>query len=495
MSDAAWGGLAVPSGHGPGGGPRWLDAYRRRIAVTDAALVVTVVAAALVVQLVLGDPSVAPSGDRNVIVNYPTVSLLLVVTWFTLLFAHGTRDGRVLGTGIPEYKTIFSAGMTLFAGVAIAAVFAKIDISRSYLLITVPLATGALIAARHVHRDLLRRERRNGRMSRRVVLLGSYESASHVALELSRNPEAGYLVRGACIAGGGPSPHLEGGTVPVLGGLDDVLASLAAAGADTVVVTGSDDLSPARLRALSWALEPGRFHLVVAPGLSGVGGPRIHTRPVAGLPLIHVETPRFTGGRWVVKRAFDIVLSALLLLVLALPLLVVAALVKVTSKGPALYGQERIGMNGSTFTMQKFRSMRVGADDELQSLLESQGTAGTPLFKVADDPRVTPLGKVIRRFSIDEFPQLLNVLGGSMSLVGPRPQRSAEVALYDTAARRRLLLKPGMGGLWQVSGRSNLSWEDAIKLDLYYVENWSVLGDLVILFRTAKQVVAPEGAH
>jgi len=473
---------------------RWQDTYRRRVALSDTIIVALVVVVALLVQLLAGEDRVAPAGDRQVILNYPTVSVFLFVLWSILLVLHGARDIRVLGTGAPEYKTILSVGLTLFALVAVAAVFLKIDISRAYLLATVPVGTFVLIASRMLARAGAKFERRRGKMTSRVVLLGSHETASHVARELTRHPEAGYAVTAACLAGPAPSGTLDGSDVPVVGGLDDLMDALEHHGADTVVVTGSDELSPGRLREISWGLEPGRFHLVVAPGLTGIGGPRIHTRPVAGLPLVHVETPRFDGGRWIVKRAFDIVGSTLLLLVLSVPLLIIAMLVKTTSAGPALYGQERVGVNGSTFTMWKFRSMQNGADHQLQDLLKKQGTSEAPLFKVINDPRVTKVGKVLRRYSLDEFPQLINVLLGSMSLVGPRPQRPAEVALYDSAARRRLLLKPGMGGLWQVSGRSNLGWEDAVKLDLFYVENWSILGDVMILGRTAKQVVLPDGA-
>ncbi|MDF2994129.1 MAG: gumD, partial [Microbacterium sp.] len=177
-------------------------------------------------------------------------------------------------------------------------------------------------------------------------------------------------------------------------------------------------------------------------------------------------------------------------------LIAVAIAVSTTSSGPLLYRQQRIGQHGRPFSMLKFRSMRVGAERELKALLDAQGTSEKPLFKVKDDPRITPVGRFIRKYSLDELPQLFNVLGGSMSIVGPRPQIAAEVALYTDAARRRLLARPGLTGLWQVSGRSSLDWEDAVRLDLYYVENWSLVGDLAILAKTAKAVLAPgESAH
>jgi exopolysaccharide biosynthesis polyprenyl glycosylphosphotransferase len=232
----------------------------------------------------------------------------------------------------------------------------------------------------------------------------------------------------------------------------------------------------------------------MAPSLTDIAGPRIHARPVAGLPLIHVETPRYQGADRFLKRAFDLVVSAGLLMVLSLPLLVVALLIVSTSPGGVFFAHERIGKRGRPFKMLKFRSMVADADAGLASLLRAQGTDDRPLFKVVDDPRVTKVGSFLRRYSIDEIPQLMNVLRGEMSLVGPRPQVAREVALYDNAATRRLFVKPGMTGLWQVSGRSNLSWDESVRLDLYYVENWSLTADLSIMARTVRAVFAKDGA-
>jgi exopolysaccharide biosynthesis polyprenyl glycosylphosphotransferase len=280
------------------------------------------------------------------------------------------------------------------------------------------------------------------------------------------------------------------------GGFDDLTEALAATGADTVVITSADDLPPERVRQLSWSLEPGRQHLVVAPSLTDIGGPRIHTRPVQGLPLIHVETPTYSGRKLYTKRAFDLVGSSALIIVLSPILLVLALLVKTTSPGPVFFRQERVGLDGTTFRMIKFRSMVVDAEARLQELSKLDRAAGNDvLFKMRNDPRVTRVGGFMRRYSLDEVPQLFNVLIGDMSLVGPRPPLAKEVALYDTHVHRRFLVKPGMTGLWQVSGRSNLSWEDSVRLDLFYVENWSMMGDLILLWRTVRTVARSEGAY
>ena len=248
------------------------------------------------------------------------------------------------------------------------------------------------------------------------------------------------------------------------------------------------------MRELSWSLEPGRQHLVVAPSLTDIGGPRIHTRPVAGLPLIHVETPRYEGMKLYTKRGFDLVGSALLILLLSPFLAIIGIAIRLSTPGTVLFRQDRVGINGHQFKMLKFRSMVTDAEAQLAGLRElSEGNA--VMFKMKDDPRITPIGKFLRRFSLDELPQLFNVFGGSMSLVGPRPPLEKEVSEYENHVHRRFLVKPGVTGLWQVSGRSNLSWEDTVRLDLYYVENWSMTGDVAILWRTAKAVLAREGAY
>ncbi|WP_288871274.1 sugar transferase [uncultured Microbacterium sp.] len=281
-------------------------------------------------------------------------------------------------------------------------------------------------------------------------------------------------------------PQLE-----VLGDIRSAERALDAASIDALIIVGSDDIDPETMRRLGYAVADRDIHMIMAPALTDVAGPRLHATPVAGLPLVHVDFPRMEGGKRFLKRAFDIVGSTALLILFSPVFLATAIAIKIDGPGPIFYHQERIGRGGKTFGMRKFRSMVANADDQLASLLDLQGSSETPLFKVSDDPRITKIGRFLRKHSIDELPQLVNVVRGDMSLVGPRPQRAAEVALYDDIALRRLAVKPGMSGLWQVSGRSSLSWEETIRLDLYYVENWSLTQDVVILFRTIRAVVAP----
>ena len=473
----------------------WHHDYAMRVVLTDFLVLIWVVFGVQIAWLGFSTP-VNFSNDTMTTLSYSTISVVTIFAWMLTLRLYGTRESRVLGTGTAEYKAIADGTLRLFGLIAIIAFLVKIDLARGYILIALPLGLAILLFSRWIWRQWLGAERRMGRCSSQVLLVGSSASAAHLARELGKQPETGYHVVGACIPGPKTSAqpqNLPDTDIPVIGTLDTIMVALTASGADTVIITSADELPPERVRELSWGLEPGRQHLVVAPSLTDIGGPRIHTRPVAGFPLIHVETPNFEGGKRFAKRAFDLAGSGMLLLVLSPALIVLAVLVALTSDGPVFYCQERVGLNGQLFNMLKFRTMRVNADDQLAELLAAQGTADRPLFKVRNDPRLTRVGGALRKYSLDEFPQLLNVFRGDMSLVGPRPQREGEVNLYDSAAHRRLFVKPGMSGLWQVSGRSNLSWEDSIRLDLYYVENWSLTGDIVILWRTMRAVVAPAG--
>lgn len=475
----------------------WREIYARRVVITDALVLIWVTFGVQIAWLGFDTRDVAFRGDYfQLAFSYTGLSVVLILLWMALLGLTGTRSHRIIGSGPDEYKLIVTATFRLFGLVAIVAYLFRLDVARGYILIAFPFGIAVLMFSRWIWRQWLRSERRNGRYVSRVLLVGSQVTATHLARELGRQTEAGFAVVGACLPTGAMGGFLPGTTVPVSGNMGSVLEAIEATGADTVAVTSAEELTPQGIRELSWSLEAGRYHLIVAPSLTDIGGPRIHTRPVAGLPLIHVETPRYSGLKHIGKRLLDIGGSLLLLIVASLLLVTVAIVIKATSPGPILYRQERVGLNGKHFNMLKFRSMAVDADAQLHALLESQGTSTRPLFKVQNDPRITPVGAFLRKYSVDELPQLLNVLRGDMSLVGPRPQRDGEVELYDSAAHRRLLLKPGMSGLWQVSGRSSLSWEDSIRLDLYYVENWSIAGDIIILWRTLRAVISPGGeAH
>ncbi|MCR2784962.1 MULTISPECIES: sugar transferase [unclassified Microbacterium] len=441
----------------------------------------------------LGNVEVTVRADSRLSeVSYWAFSAMLVLLWMWMLSLFDTRDSRIIGSGPTEYTSIMRASMALFGGIAIVAFLTRVDVARGYLLISLPFGMGVLLFVRWLWRQWLVAKRSVGEYSARVLLVGSRQSVLDIAAELVRAPSSGYRIVGACVPGASEHETLAATTIPIVGDVSAVDHAVAATGADTVIVTSTDELPPNKVKQISWGLEAGRQHLVIAPSIMDVAGPRIQTRPVAGLPLIHVETPRFSGGQRVVKRAMDLAASIVGVVVISPLLAFFAVAVRLSSEGPVFFRQRRIGLGGREFTMLKFRTMVVNAEELIDELRDQQRDSGNEvLFKMKDDPRVTRIGRIMRRFSLDELPQLFNVIGGSMSLVGPRPPLPREVVMYEQHVHRRFLSKPGITGLWQVSGRSTLSWEDSVRLDLSYVDNWSLVSDLVILAKTVKAVLAP----
>ncbi|MER7796451.1 sugar transferase [Microbacterium sp. NPDC096154] len=425
--------------------------------------------------------------------SYTLASTVLIILWMIALTLRDSRDPRIIGVGWEEYRRVVEASFSLFGVIAIVAYLWQINIARGFLLISLPIGVVLLVITRWLWRQWVQVKRSQGQYAARALLLGSPASIAHIARELHRSPWAGYEVVGACVPGGQAGMRIPGVDVATFGDVevDDIGAALAATGADTVIVTSTDELSAERVKAISWELEAGRQHLVVAPSLTDVAGPRIQMRPVAGLPLIHVETPRFSAGQRFAKRALDLFASVLGVIVLSPLLLVLAIIVKAGSPGPVLFRQVRVGFEGREFTMLKFRSMVEGAETQLEQLRLRADAGNEVMFKMRDDPRMTRVGKFMRRYSLDELPQLFNVIAGQMSLVGPRPPLPSEVERYADHVHRRFLVKPGITGLWQVSGRSTLSWDDTVRLDLSYVDNWSLLGDLLILLKTGRAALAP----
>jgi exopolysaccharide biosynthesis polyprenyl glycosylphosphotransferase len=468
---------------------RWPLRYARRLLAVDLVAVATAVTAAHL--LWLGDPATRVPSDRGLLsLTYGQTSLLLGLAWFVALAVVDSRDEREVGAGATEYRRVASASLITFTVALVAAFFLDLDLSRIWTSTVFPLGLALLLGGRWAARQWLVARRVKGAYSHRVVLIGSSASVAATARDLAREPGHGYRVVGVALTDGPTAGRFAG--LPIVGDVDGVPSVLEDLQADTVIATSSDHLPADRIRDLAWQLEPRRHQLVVAPSLTDVGGSRIHLRPAAGLPLIHVETPHYTGAKRYLKRGFDVAASGLALVILAPVFAAIAALIAKDSAGGVFYSQERVGRDGETFRILKFRSMFADADARRAEL-----TAGMSkgLFKMADDPRITPIGKVLRRFSLDELPQLINVLRGEMSLVGPRPALPSEVSEYDRRELRRLAVTPGLSGLWQVSGRSNLDWADGIRLDLYYVENWSLTQDLVILWRTAKAVLTSDGAY
>jgi exopolysaccharide biosynthesis polyprenyl glycosylphosphotransferase len=466
--------------------------YARRLVLTDLIVVILAVGGAQVIWFGFDGADLALGRRTQVVVAYTLVSIVIAALWLATLKLYGTRDARVIGSGSTEYKRIVDATFWLFGVFAIVAYLAKIELARGYFLTALPFGFVLLVMSRWLWRQWLHRRRSAGEFTSSVLLIGSRAKVAHVAESIRKERSAGLTVVAVLIPRGRAGETFAG--APVLGDFSSIVSALEESGAKTIVLTDSDDLPHSAIRTLSWDLESRGVSLIVVPALTDVAGPRIHARPVSGLPLIHVEFPVFEGRRHVVKRAFDIVFAAFALALLSPLFLLITILIRTDSPGRAFFVQERVGLNGAPFTMLKFRSMSDDAEEQLASLLDQSDGSGV-LFKLKQDPRVTRIGRFLRRHSLDELPQFINVLRGEMSLVGPRPPLVSEVAQYDDATRRRLLVKPGVTGLWQVSGRSNLSWEDSVRLDLFYVENWSLTGDLVLLYRTVRAVLKPHGAY
>ncbi|MFE5835275.1 sugar transferase [Arthrobacter sp. NPDC056493] len=429
---------------------------------------------------------------------YLWLSLGLVVAWWLMLGAWNSRQSRVLGSGADEYKRVAAASLWLFGLVAIFSYVLRFDTARGYVGIALPVGLLGLLLARYLFRQHLNVRRQAGQSMSRLLILGGPSAVSHLAGTLMKARHAGYLPIAAYTPAATDQNIAQSiAGLPVLGNepaVDAILDAIQDCAADSVAVSAGVQLHPQMLRHLGWELASRNVGLIMAPALTDIAGPRIHTQQVAGLPLIHVTTPTLEGGQRVAKRLFDIAVSGILIVVMAPLMAVLAVLIKLDSRGPILFKQERVGIEGAHFKMLKFRSMVMDAEARLADL-EHRNEGNGVLFKLKNDPRVTRVGGFLRRASLDELPQLFNIFGGSMSLVGPRPPLPREVEAYERDVRRRLLVKPGLTGLWQVSGRSNLSWQDSVRLDLYYVENWSLAGDLVILLRTVRAVFHSTGAY
>ncbi|WP_293320304.1 sugar transferase [Mycobacterium sp.] len=472
----------------------WHQRYSRLLSISDSLIVCGSVFLAQFVRF----------GHSPNISGYPgpvmtLFSFVFVMLWLSSLAIFETRSARVIGAGIDEYRRIGSASFWTFGIIAMVTLLVRVELARGYLAVALPVGTTGLLASRSIWRRHVRRRREHGDYQTTVLAIGDRHNVCRVVRELDHNPCDGFVVAGACIPGSGPPSGetltVEGHELPILGDESHVLAAIDRCGAGAVVVTQTKGFGITAIRYLIWQLETMDVDLLVSPGVWDVAEARLSLQPIAGFPMLHVEKPQYSGAQQFQKRAFDFCFS-LGALLLASPLLIAAAIaIKLTSKGPVFYHSERIGINGEPFTMLKLRTMVVDADKQLDRLLPLNEGAGGILFKMRKDPRVTPVGRILRRFSIDEFPQFINVIKQDMSVVGPRPPLRREVENYDGDVRRRLLVKPGVTGLWQVKGRSELSWEESVRLDLSYVDNWSMAGDLMCIAKTLKAVLAKNGAY
>ncbi|MFB7591613.1 sugar transferase [Streptomyces sp. NPDC056169] len=464
----------------------WEQRYRRAVITSDTVATAFVVAA---IGGFFGARDAANWHEKWRILAFGTELLVLGA-----LAVSRAWSPAVLGQGAEEFRRL---GRSLFAAVVVLALGGIALTSTNiklWIFVAIPAIALVTMTERYLLRLWLHKQRKEGRCLRPVLAAGSLATVRDLINRTRKFPHLGWRVEAVCTADrpGRDGDHLDG--VPVVGRLADVAGHVRRDGYRVVAVTPDPHWSPDRLQRLAWNLEGSDAEMVVAPVLMEVAGPRLHVDAVLGIPLLRVSMPTFSGGPRAVKEVVDRLGAAVLLMLFAPLMVVVGLLVMVDSRGGPVYRQRRVGKDGREFTILKFRTMVADADRARAALTDRNEGAGL-LFKLRRDPRVTRVGSVLRRYSIDELPQLFNVLTGSMSLVGPRPPLPEESAAYGPDIRRRLLVKPGLTGLWQISGRSDLSWEEAVRLDLRYVEDWSLALDTVILWKTLRAVLYGQGAY
>jgi exopolysaccharide biosynthesis polyprenyl glycosylphosphotransferase len=466
---------------------KWERSYVAAVIAIDAAAALVAAATAYVGRF--GDHPAS-----SYLWGYIALSASLPVLWLAAMWVARAYETRFLTVGYEEFRRVLVAAVAVIATVGTFSWATKAEVARGYVIIALPLATMLTLLGRYSARKFVHRRRRTGDFMSDVLLVGHGHPAADLVRQMRRDAHHGMRIVGACVPNGSQSEELAAVGVPVLGSFEDVDKLVPGTAADAVAVLACPEMDGSALRRLSWSLARSGIDLLVAPALMDVTGPRIAIRPVCGLPLLHVDEPALSGGRRIAKGCADRAVSAVAVLIL-LPLLVAIGLaVRLTSRGPALFRQTRDGLHGHEFTVLKFRTMTRDAESLRASVSHLNVHSTGHLFKVENDPRVTRLGRWLRRTSLDELPQLVNVLRGQMSLVGPRPLPTTDTP-YDGEARRRLFVKPGLTGLWQISGRADIEWEEAVRLDMRYVENWSLALDALIIWKTLFVVAKRSGAY
>jgi exopolysaccharide biosynthesis polyprenyl glycosylphosphotransferase len=472
----------------------WQRNYAVKLLMTDSAVVCSTMI--LAQRARFGGVLTAPGYPRFFV---PVFSLLFALGWMFALSVFHTRSTRLVGTGVEEYRRVVAASFWTFGAVAIVTLLFKADIARGYLAVALPVGTVGLVLSRWAWQASVGRKRVSGGCKTSVLAFGEQDAVVTLAGELTRNPSDGYCVVGVGIPGYGPprGEHLtvSGHEIPIVGGESDMMSAIRTCGADTVAIAGTEHFGVRGIRRLIWDLEPLGVDLVVSTGVMDVALSRLVMRPIAGLPLLHIEKPKYRGAKRFEKRAFDVCFT-LAVIAITWPLIALAALaIKLTSRGPVLEAAPRIGIDGQPFSMLKFRTTVIDDDTQSEQTLLATTASDGVFHALRDDPRITPIGRILRRFSIDDLPQFINVLKREMSVVGPRAPLRREVEAYDVEVLRRLLVRPGITGLWQVSGRADLGWNEAVRLDLSYIDNWSMTSDLMIVLKTVKPVLQRINTH
>lgn len=467
----------------------------RRIASTGL-VGADIIALAIAAAAAYGGRQILLDHASDLVANVIDAAGILAVGWFVSIWLFGGYRARYVPAGAELYRAVLRATLAS-AGIAGTVVFlGGIELSRVYFVLFFLIGPVLLLAIRFTARRLVNRARAGGRFREAVIMVGALPHVDDLARTISRESWLGYDIVGALTPDGDPRATSAFG-IPVLGSEEQLMDVIEREHPAVLLFTAGSESSAEEFRRTSWRLEEYDIDVIVAPALTEIAADRLTMRPVAGLPLVHLDKPRSRDSlRWY-KRLFDITASALGLLLISPLLLIIALVIKVHDGGPVIFRQQRVGRGGETFEFFKFRSMVTDAERVLSQLQSDsrQDSGNAVMFKMRSDPRITRPGRFLRRYSLDELPQLYNVLKGDMSLVGPRPALPREASGYNDIARRRLTIRPGITGLWQVSGRSELSWDETVRLDVYYVDNWSFMQDLQILTRTIRAVLAPSGAY
>jgi exopolysaccharide biosynthesis polyprenyl glycosylphosphotransferase len=433
--------------------------------------------------LALGGP-VQPLGPVGV---FNTLAILI---WLGLFASAGLYDPRRLINPAEEFKLVLQAVASGTVAATFAAFVLKVPAQRSWVLAAWAGCTVAVLATRLAYQAILRAMRRSGVLVSRMLIVGAGREGRDLCRAVTRARFLGFQVVGFLDDTRPPGP-VAAGLPEVLGSSSQVREAVRAHQAAAVLVAGGSVATETAERVYRDLQElPVDLHL--STGVLGVATSRVTVQRFDDVPVLGLRRAELTRWQRALKRSFDVTVAGVLVLALAPVLLACALAVRLSGPGPVLFRQRRVGRDGSVFHMHKFRSMVADAEARLQALQGDKDTDG-PIFKLQRDPRVTPVGRVLRAWSLDELPQLLDVLRGHMSLVGPRPLPTYEVDLSDPWARNRLRVRPGLTGLWQVSGRHRLPFDDLVRYDLFYVENWSLSMDLFILLRTIPAVLLRSG--
>ena len=457
-----------------------MNTNRRKVLIVDFCIITTVLVTTVASRILV---------DSNFDYSYKLVQNVLIaaVIWIVSLYGAGCYDSRFISSGVEEIRRILKGSATALLIMGTLSFVFKRNPSRLITFLAFLIGICLLIVARKFLQSHLHRSRKLGHSMCNTLVLGSARYADEISSLLNANPEYGYLIVGR------QSIHGENSFTSKKAWLQTIDEAIRNGHVQALIIEDNIDADPQLISALSWHLNKREVEVLIAPTFLKNFGPRFELAPHINLPLVYLDEPELSPTEKATKRIIDIVIASLAVFLL-LPFMVLIAIgILLNSRGPIFFVQNRIGLAGEQFRFIKFRTMVVGAEKMRQEVLGTPDEEMKNRYK--NDPRIYPFGRLLRRFSLDEIPQLFSVISGSMSLVGPRPLLIEELDLLDDEDHRRHLSKPGLTGLWQVSGRKETSWTERIQLDLHYVHNWSVGLDLVILIKTIKVVLSGKGSY